>query len=239
MGRDEDEIIRKRSGWMIPLGFLATVVLLSAALLMYYLAPRGESLFQEQVAPTSDGTPVALDVNGTAFRIPGNYLEYASARQGGKRREVALFAILPSLSGWSNWQENAFADNSPDSQVVFLTLREDHNNISEDARMKRIYMGYVTSREGKSGPFELTQFDFRDDSGYRDEDLFVGRTDNGLVVLRCVRKSAEVPSPSCLRDTVLTTGVSLSYRFKRAHLKDWRKMAHDVETLIASFRQQN
>ncbi len=80
-------------------------------------------------------------------------------------------------------------------------------------------MAYVTKAQGQPGPFGLTQYTFREDSGYRREDLFVGTIGKDPVVLRCVRFSPEVPSPSCLRDMPIAHAVALSYRFKRAHLR--------------------
>ena len=52
----------------------------------------------------------------------------------------------------------------------------------------------------------MTEYAFRDDSGYRGEDLFVGQGTSGPVVLLCVRFSQQVPSPSCLRDVRLKRG---------------------------------
>ena len=72
-------------------------------------------------------------------------------------------------------------------------------------------------------------------SGYRGEDLFVGQGDKGPMVLRCVRFSMQVQSPSCLRDMHLSKGVSLTYRFKRANLSHWREIAAGVDTLMHSF----
>jgi hypothetical protein len=97
-------------------------------------------------------------------------------------------------------------------------------------------MSYVTNPQGTPGPYDLTQYSFRDDSGYRNEDLFVGQTASGPVVLRCVRLSAEVPSPSCLRDLPIAHAVSLSYRFKREHLARWREISDGVARLIANFK---
>ena len=74
-----------------------------------------------------------------------------------------------------------------------------------------------------------------DDSGYRGEDLFTGRLGTRLVVLRCVRMSANVPSPSCLREVRLTRHAALSYRFKRAQLSRWREIASGVDELMHSF----
>jgi hypothetical protein len=233
---DSDDTVRKRSGWLIPLGVLAVTVALSALFLLYYLAPTAPPLFTEQVSPPSDSDVTEIQVGGRTFWIPGNHLQFESARRGGRKREVALFAMLPDLTGWSNWNAGAFAENGPNSRIVFLTIRE-QANLSEADRLKRIYMDYVVDPKGVPGPYELTRYTFRPDSGYRAEDLFVGRTPRGPVVLRCVRFAPEVPSPSCLRDMPLGKGVGLSYRFKRSKLNHWREIADNVETLVASFEK--
>ena len=49
---DDDETIRKRSGWLIPLAVFLVTFALSALFLLIYLAPSAPSLFQEQVSPT-------------------------------------------------------------------------------------------------------------------------------------------------------------------------------------------
>ena len=235
---DDDETFRKHSGWLIPLAVFVVTFALSAMFLLLYLAPSAPSLFEEQVVPTSRGDIINLKVNGTAFHIPANYIQYASTRQGGERREIALFALLPNLSGWSNWSAQSFSSNAPDSPVVFLDIRKEKLNLTEADRFKRVYLGYVSNPRGEPGPYGLTLYQFRADSGYKDEDLFVGENAAGLVVLRCVRKGSRVPSPSCLRDMPVAPGVSLSYRFKRTHLSQWRDISENVDKLIASFRKK-
>jgi hypothetical protein len=234
---DDDETIRKRSGWLIPLGVFLVTFVLSALFLLVYLAPNAPGLFEEQVSPTSRSDIIALKVGGRAFHIPANYLEYESARQGGDRREIALFALLPDMSGWSNWVAQTFTDNGPDSRVVEMRIRKDDLNLSEADRLQRIYMGYILDPRGKDGPHGLKQYVFRGDSGYRHEDLFVGTTDAGIVVVRCVRKGPDVSSPNCMRDMQVARGVSLFYRFKRAHLSKWREIDAGVDKLIASFEK--
>ncbi len=232
---DDDETIRRRSGWLIPLGIFLVTFALSALFLLLYLAPSAPSLFEEQISPTSRSDIIALKVHGHRLYIPANYLEFESARRGGEKREIALFALLPDMSGWSNWEAQTFAGNSPDLPVVYMLIRDDKLNLSETDRLKRVYMGYVTNVNGTPGSYDLTQYEFREDSGYHNEDLFVGQTDKGPQVLRCVRFAPEVPSPSCLRDISIAQGVSLSYRFKRAHLSKWREISENIDKLIASF----
>jgi hypothetical protein len=234
---DDDETIQKRSGWLIPLGVFLVTFILSALFLLIYLAPNAPNLFHEQVSPTSRSDIIILKVGGRALHVPANYLEYESARQGGDHREIALYALLPEMTGWSNWEAQSFTDNSQDSPVVEMRIRQDNLNLSEADRLQRIYMGYIVNPRGTEGPYGLKQYVFRGDSGYHNEDLFVGESDTGVLVMRCVRLGPDVSSPNCMRDMPVARGVSLFYRFKRAHLSKWREIDKGVDKLIASFEK--
>ncbi|HEY1708300.1 MAG TPA: hypothetical protein VGG10_08530 [Rhizomicrobium sp.] len=234
-GYDNNEPIRKRSGWLIPLAVFIVTFALSAAILVYYLAPRPSSFAGEQPSVTSRTDPVSLRVHGLNLSVPANYIVYESAREGGERTDLAMEAAMPDYRGYAAKDAAIFASNAADSQVVYLLLREEKLNFSEADRLKRIYMNYVAEPNGSEGPFGLTQYAFRDDSGYHAEDLFVGTTPKGLVVMRCVRFSQSVSNPSCLRDVQIAHGVALTYRFKRAYLSHWREIASGVENLIHGF----
>jgi hypothetical protein len=234
---DTDGTIHKRSGWLIPLAVFLITFAFSALFLLFYLAPSAPNFQSEQVAPTARTDKVALRVHGLHLWIPANYLEHESARSGGARADIALFTVLPALVGWSPVDAPLFSGNAPDSPVVYLLIRNEAVNLSEADRLSRIYIAYVGNPRGQPGPFGLTQFAFRENSGYGREDLFVGQSGSGPVVLRCVRFSPEVPSPSCLRDLPVAHGVALSYRFKRAHLAKWREIASGIDSLIARFEK--
>jgi hypothetical protein len=233
--RTDDDTIRQRSGWLIPLGVFLVTAILTALILLFYIIPSPPSLFEEQVNPTGRTDIIHLKVHGNSFYIPANYLEYKSARQGGEKKEIALFAMMPDMDGYSSWEAGTFTGNATDSPIVYLLIDDEPVNLTEADRLQRIYMAYVANPKGTQGPFGLTQYMFHDDTGYRREDLFVGTTDAGPVVLRCVRFSQEVPSPSCLREMPIAHGVKLSYRFKRAQLARWREISDGVNRLIKSF----
>jgi len=233
---DTDDDVKQRSGWLIPIAVFIVTAGLSALFLLYYLVPAPTSFIEEHAAPTSRTDPVALTINGSKFSIPANYIMFARARQGGALKEVQLFTAFPDFSGYSDWHSSSFSGNAADSPVIFILLREEQFKISEAERLQRIYMTYVADPAGKPGPFGLTQYVFRDDSGYHGEDLFVGQQNGKPVVLRCVRFSPQVPSPSCLRDARATGGVTVSYRFKRANLGRWQEITQGVDKLVASFR---
>ncbi len=232
---EADGTVKQRSGWLIPIAVFVVTAGLSALVLLFYLAPTPTSFIEEHASPTSRTDPVAITVGEMKLIIPANFITYASARQSGPRKEIALFTTYPEFKGYSDWNASAFSGNAADSPVIFLLLREEQFKMSEAERLQRIYTTYFTNPAGKPGPFGLTEYTFRDDSGYHNEDLFVGQDSGQPVVLRCVRFSAEVPSPSCLRDMRLGHDVALTYRFKRANLGHWQDIIHGVDKLVASF----
>ncbi|HWA02164.1 MAG TPA: hypothetical protein VG819_01440 [Rhizomicrobium sp.] len=237
MSRSEDsgETVRKRSGWLLPLAVLLVVTILSALFLLFYLFPSPPPLFAEQQNPTSSTSVVEYRFDRLKLWIPQNYLEFDSGRKGGRRAEVALWALLPDMAGWSNWDAAAFSDNSARSNVVYMSVRADRIGLSEADRLRRIYLVYATDPRGAPGPYGLAKYAFSPDSGYRNEDLFVGSHEGGLVVMHCARLGPGVPSPNCLRDMPLGRGASVTYRFKRSKLNHWREIAGGVARLMASF----
>jgi hypothetical protein len=233
---DTDGTVKQRSGWLIPVAVFVVTAGLSALVLLFYLAPTPTSFIEEHAAPTSRTDPVMLSVNDMKFTIPANYIIYARARQGGAMQKVELFTTVPDFKGYSDWHASDFSGNAADSPVVFLLIRAAESDITEDERLQRVYVSYLTDPEGKPGPFGLTQYTFREDSGYHNEDLFAGQEGGRTILLRCVRFSAEVSSPSCLREVPLGHGVALTYRFKRANLGRWQEITSGIDRLVASFQ---
>jgi hypothetical protein len=235
---DDPARVSRHSGWLIPLGVFLVTALLSALLLLYYLRPPPAKFRTEQMMPTVARNIVALRVHGHKLFVPANYIEFDQARSGGPLGELALFARLPQMSGYSAADAPVFASNAMDSPIVYILIREDKNMLGAADRLDKIYMPYIADPKGAPGPFGLTRYDFRDDSGYRRNDLFVGETPDGPLILLCVRFSPEVNSPSCLAiDQPLAHDVTLSWRFKRAHLARWREISGNVESLIRRFEK--
>jgi hypothetical protein len=227
--------VRERSGWLLPIAFFLAVAVLSALFLLYYLAPNPANLIEEHESPNSRTSLVHLKIGDLALIVPENYLQYASARRGGTRREIALFAKLPEMSGYSEPDAWTFSENGTHSPVIHILVREDGSGVAETARLRRIYLNEVQDPHGQPGPFGLLEYAFRDDSGYRGEDLLVGHADGRTIVMRCARPAADLPNPSCQRELPLPHGAALSYRFVRSRLAEWRGIARGVDNLVMRF----
>jgi hypothetical protein len=228
----EQAEIHQHSGWLIPLGIALAVLALCGLFLLYDLRP-GAALFRN-VSPTANASAVRLVVRGTAFTIPGNYLDSRSSRRGGDVDVVTLSALLPDMRGYSTSEASLFLSNAADSPVVHLSLRGDTDTLSGVDRLSRLYLPYVSDPDGTAAEFGLTRYTFRDGTGYERNDLYAG--DGGRLLLLCERPAQDLPSPNCLAiDRPVAQGVSLSYRFKRAQLSGWRDIAKGVDRLTASF----
>jgi len=150
-----------------------------------------------------------------------------------------LAARLPGFQGYSLDAAGDFSANAADSPVVTLTLKSTSIPVPEQDRLDRIYLMQVVDSGGATGPFGLRHYVFRAESGYHAEELYVGTVDNATIVLLCDRPSADTPSPNCLRDLPFGDGLALSYRFKRAHLAQWRALDSGVRSLIGGFLEKS
>ena len=230
----EQSEIHQHSGWLIPLGVGLVILALCGLFLLYDLRP-GIGLFRN-VSPTANAQAVKLVVQGISFTIPGNYLDSRSSRRGGDVDVVALSALLPDMRGYSADEAGLFLSNAPDSPVVHLILRGDTDSLSGADRLARIYLPYVSAPQGAAGEFGLTRYTFRDGTGYERNDLYVGDSGQGPLLLLCERPAQDLPSPNCLAiDHPVAQGVTLSYRFKRAQLSGWRDIAKGVDRVVANF----
>lgn len=228
---------KQRSGWFAPAIAFFVTACLSAVVLAYYFAPGPPGLGEELPEPTDATRPVALTVGSTRFRIPANYVQLASARRGGALDEVDLAAMLPRFDGYSLASAKDFTSHAPDSPVVNLKLRSRQPPLPEADRLNRIYRFQIEESQGQTDG--LTRYGFRQESGYRGQELFTGIIDGQPIVILCDRPAADTPAPNCLRDFPYGNGLGFSYRFKRAHLAQWRDIDSAVRGLVNGFVERN
>jgi hypothetical protein len=237
MGRaaDSSDDVHQHSGWLIPLGLAIAILGFCGLFLGWYLRPGPKA----GVALTGQSNIVRVAVRGVSFAIPANFIENSAGRAGGDQDSIAVAALFPSFRGYSDADAHLFAGNAPDQPVIHLVLRGDPNNLGPQARLARLYMPYITDPKGTVGPFGLTQYGFRNESGYEQNDLFAGQGEKGLLLFLCERASGALPSPNCVvMDRPMADRLGFTYRFKRAYLSRWREMASGVNQLIARFEQK-
>ena len=229
------EEIHQHSGWLIPLAFLAVIVLLSALFLLYDLRPAPGP----RIGRTADAAPVALTVASLRLTVPANYLDSPNAREGGEQGALTITALLPDMRGYSAGDAHLFNGNPPDSPLVHLQFKGGENDLDAAERMERVYRPYLAAPEGKPGDFGLTQYGFRADSGYGRQDLFTGTAGGRLLLFLCERADPNLASPNCLvMGHAVASNISFSWRFKRAYLARWRELTAGVDGLLTRFEKK-
>ena len=76
-------------------------------------------------------------------------------------------------------------------------------------------------------------------SGYSDTELYLGEDTKGeIIAIFCFKQRDDILAPECWRELELSKGVSLTYRFKRPYLAEWRKIDSEVRALVAGLAKQ-
>lgn len=235
-----DDNAKRESSWATILRIAIIVMVLSSGFLFYYIGPSVDDLQGNIPQASASSTVIPLVVGNIQFFIPENYTQFPRARRGGERNNVALYAHMPKMSPFAMSMKDVFEGNAPDSPIIHFQIESYRQPLNEEGRFERIYMHEVMDTNGETGPAGLTMFHFGDDTGYRNEDLMLGRDqEDRIVIFRCARLVPGIPSPNCRRDMQLSQTVGLSYRFKRAHVAHWRRIDRDVQELTMSFIQKN
>lgn len=235
--QQDDQELKEDSPWTYPMIIIGVLVLLSGAVLYYYFGPSLAEIRGDSPQASARSTPIQMQIGDNSFVVPEHYTQYPRARRGGPRDSVALYAVLPNLEPYSLRTDQAFFTNEADNPVVYFQIALNRQPMTEAERVSLLYFDSLESGEGEEMPFGLTFYRFRSNSPYADQDLFLRVDDNGdVVALLCSRLSELVPSPNCRRDLEIPGNLTMSYRFKRAHLEDWEMIDTGLQQLAESFR---
>lgn len=249
-GEYQGEDIKTESSWAGPARILFITLILAGGFVYYYFGPSVEDLQGNSPRASTSREPVTVSVAGDTFIIPQNYTQFSKTRRGGAQDTVELFAILPDFEGFTIAHQDDFEGNSENSPVVHITLQDLHaparrfqdqtlnQRMTEREKFERIFLPLAVDPKGDSARYGFTRYRLTKTWGGADEDLFVHEaSDGGIVLFRCLQNVPSMPSPWCRRDVMLTDRLTLSYRFKRSRLSEWREIDDNVTKLIATFRQ--
>lgn len=232
----DDELVRERPAWMIPVLILAGVLTFSGIFLYYYFGPTPAELLGRDARASSASTGIEFIVADQRFVIPENFTRYPAQRGGGRMKMVDMHALLPGLQPYAPDLQEGFADNSFRSDVIYFSLSQRDAALNSARRLKDVYSKYLESAEPEEGPGGLQLFRFRDNTGYANQDLLVGKDrEERILLLICDRRSALIESPNCSRSLLLGPGLELSYRYKRHHLDRWREIDGSIAALLDRF----
>lgn len=239
------EEIKEESSWRYPLGIFLATLILCAIFLYYYVGPSVDDFSGNAPSPAISEEPVSFTVGGVGFTAPTNYTVYPRDRRGGERDEVALYALWPTLSGYTPARREDFIENASDTRRIDILISKRTSVFTESERIETLYLPQTNDRRGVRTPYQLVKYTFRDQranvptNGYADMELYLGDTAEGdTMALFCFDEHADVESPECWREYELTPTITVSYRFKKPYLAEWKAIDTNVRAFVESLRDK-
>jgi hypothetical protein len=229
--------VHAHSSWMLPATVLAFAVAIAVGVLFYLAGPTVDEMQGNLPSPTASKETADIRIDGALFRIPANYTKFCRSRYSGDQDDVPMLALLPNMSPWSPGDAATFASNAPDARVIHFTIAIDRAPLTYQEKFERGIKPAAQIEDGEVGPFGLTQYKFGPGTGYEDTEWFTAKLEDGSeLVMRCDASANPDFGSSCMRVTRLPDNVGLTYKFKRAHLAQWKQIDAGIMGLVDSFR---
>lgn len=236
MSETSDPYVQERPAWLIPGVIGLAIAILSGLFAYYYFGPTPAELLGLDPRASDSQEKIDITIGDQQFLVPANFTRYPLQRAGGTQQQIDLHALLPSLSPYANDRQDEFESNDIDSDVVHLKIHVPGNLLPAARRLEAIYSRHLQSLEADPHPSGMDRYTFAEQSGYRDQDLFVYEEPGSAPILMlCFRESEVIFSPGCTRTLLLSDNVALTYRFKRHHHDNWRTIDQAILTLVNSF----
>jgi len=233
------EEIRQESSWRYPLGLFLITLVLSAVFLYHYVGPGVDEISGNTPKPTISDEITIVTVGGVDFAVPANYTIYPRARRGGEREQLSLYAMWPTLTGYAPSRREEFIENAADTRRIDIVIEVRRSPFTERDRLERLYLPLTLDPQGERSPYELIKYQFAErrpdtpTNGYADKELYVGAGEaGGQVVLMCFQERDDIPSPECFREYAFNDRVTVTYRFKRPYLPEWRAIDARVRAFV-------
>lgn len=164
-------------------------------------------------------------IGNNVITVPANMIRFERARRDGVAARLDLYLRYPQMDGYSESARDDFNRTGTGKNIIFLAFEEQMMSRDMSGRFAPIYRALIT-QPGRPGPGGTTVFDFAESSGYLNETLVVAEQAAGApFVARCLEESvAEQALAPCERDILVGERLSLTYRFPRQMLADWRAL---------------
>jgi len=178
---------------------------------------------------TDDTSLAEIVIGNDVLSVPRNMIRFETARQGGVTGRLDLYMRWPDLSGYTDAARAQFNHAAGSADILFVSLTPRMMSRDMSGRYGPIY-SQLTEATGSTMAGGLAIRRFIETSGYGNEILVTGERRVGDPWLaRCLDGSAAAESLApCERDVHVGEDLSLSYRFPRQLLRDWKMLDEAV-----------
>lgn len=203
----------------------ASFLLLAAASLAISMGGRWLGAAIALGGHSDDPSPREIVIGNDVVVVPANTIRHERARLDGVAPRLDLYLRWPDMTGYSAAAQADFNHAGGSRRILFLSFEPRTMSRDMSGRFEPIYRSLIEPA-GRSGPAGVRLHAFGAASGYVNEELAVAGGDGaGPFVARCMTgASAEESLAPCERDLAVGRELSLTYRFPRELLEDWRRL---------------
>jgi len=219
---------RRRASLHLPLIVSLALALLAVGYVGFVLWPRWPG------ATALDAPALPITVAGELFNVPPAALRLAMQRHAGPQERLDLAFLWPSLSPPDPDAKPALTEEPNAIDRLFVTIAAADGTLPPAERINGIFRRYLSDERFES-PDGLTIMSFRDGTPYQGEDLYVDAAAPARFMTRCTRPGAGGMPGTCLYEQRIGAA-SITIRFPRDWLSDWRALAGGIERLVARLR---
>jgi len=216
------------AGLLFALAAVAGLIVLAGAVVAVVMWPR----WPVAIAPDAPSVPVT--VGGVLFNVPPAAFRVAVQRAPGTQARLDLAFLWPSLKPPGPAAKPAIADEPPPIDRLFVTIAAQTTALPPSERVKTIYPRYLADTQ-YDGPDGLKLISFRDGTPYQGEDIYFDPSAQPGFLVRCNRPGKAGTPGMCLSERRIGNA-DVTVRFPSEWLREWRKVAAGIETLIASWK---
>jgi hypothetical protein len=221
------ESFRKLFLAVLFIGFLSLVISISGRMFGGQIMLGGNS---------ASTTTHEIVIANAVLNVPENYIRHSDQRSSGVKAGLELYAVLPSLEGYSA-KNKAYFNNERnfESQLLFITIEPQQMSRDMSGRFDPIYRQLIDPVAENTATDGLESYTFKKDRAiFANERLFVGsRGEDRQFVARCITGSdGDQAIAPCERDVFLANDLSVKYRFPFWLLKDYRTLDKQVIGMV-------
>jgi hypothetical protein len=219
---------RARANLRLPLVVSLALAVLAVGYVAFVLWPRW---------PGADGLnapALPITVAGELFNVPPAAIRVSAQRHAGPQERLDVAFVWPALSPPDPTAKPSLSDEPNALDRLFVTIAAADGTLPPVERINAIFRRYLADErfESQDG---LTIMSFRDGTPYQGEDLYLDGAAPEKFLTRCTRPGAGGTPGMCLYEQRIGAA-SVTVRFPRELLADWRGLARAIDRLIAGLR---
>jgi len=220
--------------WLVAgaITLVVAILIVLANLAVYWL--RGEAI---KAGLSTDTRPVHVELATKNLEVPANMIRFSDQRRKGPHDRLDLVVQWPTMSGYSERTAGAFDDVSPDAPLLFLSVRPRGDSVDSTTRLIGLYTRFFDG-SGGPGPAGLVSRRLQPGSGYDSEEIFFEPGSTDPFSARCAKNTNDVIPTTCLRDINIGEDLTVSSRFRKPLLADWRRLDPAIRMLIDKMRRK-